>query len=367
MNIGRNIYELRKEKGLTQAQLAEKMGVTEQAVSKWENGGSIPDVSLFPVLANFFGVSIDRLYGFHLDSYDREVEKICREADAAGDTYREITILSGGLEKYPNSEMLKINLAFSLSMVNRISEDEKEKREALEKAVRLCEEVVAVSGSEKHRDDAWHMLSRIYTETGESGRALEAVSRISAEGYFYRLVGTVNALRFGKQYAEQAAFAETNLWKCRRAMHQMIESLAGVLMETGDCDRAAAFLRADAVLLSAFDEGCGDFEVCAKLFSCLSLAHCYKKAGDRQGCLAQLEQLAALAAQAEKAAEGRTGDDWYIHARNPLFFAHDPDIHEEYVSDFPVADTLERFRGFMEEDEACGKAFEKLLARYGRE
>ena len=40
MNIGRNIYELRKEKGLTQAQLAEKMGVTEQAVSKWENGAS---------------------------------------------------------------------------------------------------------------------------------------------------------------------------------------------------------------------------------------------------------------------------------------------------------------------------------------
>jgi len=365
MNIGRNIYELRKEKGLTQAQLAEKMGVTEQAVSKWENDNSIPDVSLFPVLANFFGVSIDRLYGFHLDSYDREVEKICKEADAAGDTYKEIEILSKGLEKYPNSEELKINLAFSLSMVNRISEDEKEKRDAVDKAIRLCEEVIAVSGREKYRDDAWHMLSRIYTETGEYTKALEAVSRIGADGYFYRLVGTVNALGFGKHYAEQAAFAETNLWKCMRAMHQMIESLAGTLMETGDCGRAAAFYRADAVLLSAFDEGGGDFEVCAKLFSCLGLAHCYKKSGDRENCLVQLERLVKLAETANRAAEGRTGDDWYIHTRNPLYFTHDPDIREEYVSGFPAAAVLGQFRGFMEEDAVYAEAFGRLLARCG--
>ncbi|MBQ8642364.1 MAG: helix-turn-helix domain-containing protein [Clostridia bacterium] len=365
MHIGRNIYELRKQKGLTQAQLAEKMGVTEQAVSKWENEISTPDVSLFPVLANFFGVSIDRLYGFHLDSYDREVEKICRESDAAGDTYREIEILTKGLEKYPNSEELKINLAFSLSMVNRISEDEKEKREAVDKAVRLCEEVIAVSGREKYRDDAWHMLSRIYTETGAYTKALEAVSRIGADGYFYRLVGTVNALRFSKQYAEQIAFAETNLWKCLRAMHKMMDSLAGTLMETGDCARAAAFYRADAVLLSVFDEGCVDFEVCAKLFSCLGLAHCFKKSGDRENCLAQLEKLAELAEQAGRAAECREGDDWYIHVRNPLYFAHDPDIHEEYVSGFPAAAVMESFRGFMEADEAGAEAFRKLLARCG--
>ena len=60
MNIGINIYTLRKEKKITQAQLAEKLGVSEQAISKWENNQCAPDVSLFPIIADYFGVSIDR-------------------------------------------------------------------------------------------------------------------------------------------------------------------------------------------------------------------------------------------------------------------------------------------------------------------
>ena len=65
MNIGTNIYTLRKEKKITQAQLAEKLSVSEQAISKWENDQCAPDVSLFPIIADFFGVSIDRLFGYH--------------------------------------------------------------------------------------------------------------------------------------------------------------------------------------------------------------------------------------------------------------------------------------------------------------
>ena len=61
MNIGTNIYTLRKEKKITQAQLAEKLGVSEQAVSKWENDQCSPDVSLFPIIADYFGVSMEYL------------------------------------------------------------------------------------------------------------------------------------------------------------------------------------------------------------------------------------------------------------------------------------------------------------------
>ena len=77
MNIGTNIYTLRKEKKITQAQLAEKLGVSEQAISKWENDQCAPDVSLFPIIAEFFGVSIDRLFGYHTSS-DDDVEAIMR-------------------------------------------------------------------------------------------------------------------------------------------------------------------------------------------------------------------------------------------------------------------------------------------------
>lgn len=62
-SIGRKIYELRRAKGMTQEALAEKMNVSAQAVSKWENDLSCPDVAALPKLAGILGVSVDELLG----------------------------------------------------------------------------------------------------------------------------------------------------------------------------------------------------------------------------------------------------------------------------------------------------------------
>ena len=59
--LGMMIASLRKENGMTQMELAEKMGVTDKAVSKWERDLSCPDVSTIPKLAELFGVSVDEL------------------------------------------------------------------------------------------------------------------------------------------------------------------------------------------------------------------------------------------------------------------------------------------------------------------
>ena len=60
-SIGKTIAELRKEKGWTQVELAEKLQVSDKAVSKWEKDDAFPSVEFFPVLAQLFGVSIDYL------------------------------------------------------------------------------------------------------------------------------------------------------------------------------------------------------------------------------------------------------------------------------------------------------------------
>ena len=59
--LGAAIAALRKEKGMTQLELAEQMGVTDKAVSKWERDLSCPDVSSLPKLAQILGVSVDEL------------------------------------------------------------------------------------------------------------------------------------------------------------------------------------------------------------------------------------------------------------------------------------------------------------------
>ncbi len=62
MTIGKNIAALRKKCGLTQAQLGERLGVSNQAISKWEKGMNLPDVMLLPQIAKVFGTTIDRLF-----------------------------------------------------------------------------------------------------------------------------------------------------------------------------------------------------------------------------------------------------------------------------------------------------------------
>lgn len=91
MNIGNNIAALRKQKGITQEELANALGVSPQAVSKWENNSSCPDISLLTGIADYFGITVDTLLR-------SESEKII------GDTKIEIT------EHHPMSNNKKINI-----------------------------------------------------------------------------------------------------------------------------------------------------------------------------------------------------------------------------------------------------------------
>lgn len=61
--VGETIAELRKERGLTQEKLAETIGVSSQAISKWENNVTMPDIMLLPLIADTLGVTIDDLFG----------------------------------------------------------------------------------------------------------------------------------------------------------------------------------------------------------------------------------------------------------------------------------------------------------------
>lgn len=76
MSIGKNIAKYRKAKGLTQEELGAKLGVTNQAVSKWESEVSMPDVMLLPEIANTLNITLDDLYGIA-----KEPEKISCSAD----------------------------------------------------------------------------------------------------------------------------------------------------------------------------------------------------------------------------------------------------------------------------------------------
>ncbi|WP_368294438.1 helix-turn-helix domain-containing protein [Dehalobacter sp. TBBPA1] len=78
INIGKIIAARRKERRLTQEELAKYLGVSKPAVSKWESGQSYPDIMLLPVLAAFFNVSVDELLGYEAQMTKEDIRKLYR-------------------------------------------------------------------------------------------------------------------------------------------------------------------------------------------------------------------------------------------------------------------------------------------------
>ncbi len=76
MNIGKQIKQNRLRCNMTQEKLAEELGVTPQAVSKWESGSGFPDITLLPEISAIFGVKIDELFDFSVDDHLNRIEKM---------------------------------------------------------------------------------------------------------------------------------------------------------------------------------------------------------------------------------------------------------------------------------------------------
>ena len=81
IKIGANIKKLRTENNITQDALATAIGVTPQAISRWESEGGYPDIELLPALADFFSVSVDELIGYRLSEREKELADIKKELE----------------------------------------------------------------------------------------------------------------------------------------------------------------------------------------------------------------------------------------------------------------------------------------------
>ena len=123
--MGQIIKNLRKGRGFTQEELAERLGVTYQTISKWENDSGMPDISQIVPLATIFDVSTDFLFGIDHTSETEDALKIVSTANSIQeygklDTYlNAYDILLDGLKRYPNNYLITfncMNLGVSLSL-----------------------------------------------------------------------------------------------------------------------------------------------------------------------------------------------------------------------------------------------------------
>ena len=117
---GSFISQLRKEKGLTQKQLADAIGVTDKAVSRWETGTTCPDIFALPALAELFGITVDGLLGVDEKEKQKEIRSIISVAEEKldkGIIDEPILKLREALNKYPNNKVIQKKISIKKNIL----------------------------------------------------------------------------------------------------------------------------------------------------------------------------------------------------------------------------------------------------------
>ncbi len=182
IKIGAIIKKLRAENNITQDTLATAIGVTPQAISRWESEGGYPDIELLPALADFFSVSTDELLGYKLSEREEElanIKKELRRLAEVGTHQERLSFARDAFVKFPNDSKIKVYLAACLS-------DEwnnTHKKSLIDEAETLCLSVVDECRDEDIRYEAIFTLSSIYNELGEIKKARSTLELLSPMKY----------------------------------------------------------------------------------------------------------------------------------------------------------------------------------------
>ena len=183
MKLNEVIRTRRQTLGLTQEQLAQKLGVSAPAVNKWERNLNYPDITLLPTLARTLGVDLNTLLSFQEDLTDQEIglflNQLYETSQEAG-CGAAFQLARDKLREYPNSDKLAYNTAGMLAGVLALQpEDGSPERQAQEAEVTALYERCVRSADPQVREWSTYALASRCVKTGELDRAEELLGQLS--------------------------------------------------------------------------------------------------------------------------------------------------------------------------------------------
>lgn len=255
MKIGEVIRKYRREKGLTQEAMAIRLGVSTPAVNKWENGASLPDVTMLAPIARLLGVTVDTLLSFRQELTDEEVNDLVRQlwpklsAEPFGDV---LEWVRGLTEEYPNCGALQLYMAQGLEAFCTVMNPEREA--GYEEFILTCYERALESENEQVVTAAADALFHYCLRKQDHARAEGYLAYFSAENPERKRKQALLYEKTGRTEEACRTYEELLYTGCQ-TMRLVFQSLYSIAAEQGDIVWAKILAEKHGEMVRVFDLG----------------------------------------------------------------------------------------------------------------
>ena len=178
ITIGENIKKIRNQKGITQERLAESIGVTPQAISRWESESGYPAIEYLPDLAGFFGISVDELLGVKLSERESRRENIyttINHIEDCGYNPSAIDLLREAHADFPSDMKIRLSLAKALCSERF---EENPNKAYLREAEKMLRDLIRQSDDYDFRFECVRFLAVLYKEAFKDEQGYEEVVKM---------------------------------------------------------------------------------------------------------------------------------------------------------------------------------------------
>lgn len=262
MQTGEVIRKYRKERNMTQEEMAKRLGVTAPAVNKWEKGVSQPDITLLAPIARLLGITLETLMSFHEVLSAEEIGEIIKEVDRKfeTDSYDEVFLHAAGMiQKYPNCHQLIWQLAMVLDarcMMDETVDSEKYETQIREWYVRALE-----STEETVQRNAAGSLFQYYFRKENYEEAERYISYFSEEDPERKRKQAVIYSGTGRREEAYKTYEEI-LFSGYQMLSSVMHSLYMLSVEDTSLERAKMWIEKESGLAELFDMGVYRAESC---------------------------------------------------------------------------------------------------------
>lgn len=255
MPIGEVIRKYRKIQNMTQEEMANRLGITAPAVNKWENGNSLPDITLLAPIARLLDITLDTLLSFQKELSDEEVNRLIEEAGRRlkSKSYEEaFEWAREKLEIYPNCENLLWQMAMIFD-VKRLTEEIPDS-EKYDNYIKTCYVRLLGSKDENMRTAAANSLFEFYSRKDEYKKAEEYLSYFSNQNPEKK---RKQAVIFSKTNRINEAYRvyEELLFSGYQMINLVFHSIYMLAMQEKDMKKAHLLVEKQTELANIFEMG----------------------------------------------------------------------------------------------------------------